>query len=158
MSVDLNRGTFRRLVQLYLLSLVLTVLAAIYEAFHPAYAAFSAEFDSLAVKHFGELTDTQLYILAIPVVGGFIAHLTASFALLRFKRWARWLFWLPLLVGIGFALIPSLAVYWTGFWTGWMTFVGSAIFGMILLLAYSRDHGAIWFSESACSLKEVNNG
>ena len=58
MNIELNRLTFRRLVQLYLCSLVVAVVAIAVEM--SVWSDFIDDFDSLTVEHFGESSDTQM--------------------------------------------------------------------------------------------------
>ena len=52
------------------------------------------------------------------------------------------------------AAIPSLSVILSDTWSIWSEILGSALMGMIILLAYSRDHGALWFSKADKITKE----
>lgn len=145
MAITLNRTTFRRLVQLYLLSIVIAVAA--YALEYVIWQRFADAADRLTTEHFGEASDIQLFSLGGLMFAAFVAHVVAIFGLFAFKRWSRGLSWLSLVVMLPGGFLPFLTISWTGFWTAWIEMIGAALFGAILTLAYSRDHGAIWFGE-----------
>jgi hypothetical protein len=152
MAVELNRATFKRLVQLYLLSILAVLAGATYETFDPTYAAFSTEFDELRSQYFNEISDPALYAVGALCVVGTIAHIAAAVALLSFRRWGRWMFWGSLLLTLPIGFSSALYPYWSSFWTDWSTFAGSGLFGMIVLLAYAREHGTRWFAPVSSNL------
>jgi hypothetical protein len=134
------------------------IAAAVYEVAEPTYAAFSTAFDNVRNEHFGEISETQLYVVIALCLLGFTAHLSATIGLLRFKRWSRWMFWGSALLGIPGGMLPTLYPYWSSYWTSWAVFIGSGLFGMILLLAYARGHGANWFANERNELRDKNDG
>jgi hypothetical protein len=145
-----NQALFRRLVRLYLLLTAIAILAAVYESAAPRWRDFSGEFDLLVQRHFGSVSAALGIALAAVVLLCLAFHVVAAFALLRFKRWARLGFWASFV-----AMLPALCVPGLGFpfYSGPMTWLaqgaGSMLFGAILLLAYTEDLGASWFTTSA---------
>lgn len=147
MSIELNQSTFRRLVQLYLLSFVASIVALVVEGI--IWVDFIQAFDTLTIEHFGEPSDLQLYTLGGLLLIGAIAHIVAAIGLMKFKRWSKGLLWISLLLMIPIAFAPGYSFSWSGPWSIWVEMVGSALLGAIILLAYSRDHGATWFDTAS---------
>jgi hypothetical protein len=143
MSIELNQATFRRLVQLYLLLFILSVAAVIWETI--VWWEFVEAFDELTAERFGTPSDLQLFGFGGIGLAGGVAHLVAAFGLLKFKPWSRPLIWLSLLPMVAFGFIPGFQVNWSGLWSMWVEIFASALLGAIILLAYSRGHGEIWF-------------
>ena len=144
MTVELNRATFGRLVKLYLLSILVIVACSVYVML--MWAEFGVAFDALNIEYFGEPDETAFWVTSLVVIGAAVAHLAGLFGLLRYKSWARGLTWISLLV-----MIPTTFVPGFGFLTShpaemWLELANSVLLGMILLLAYSKDHGALWFT------------
>ena len=151
MTVKLNRATFKRLVQFYLVAVVASVGVGIFELL--VWYDFSNEFDQLTARHFGEPTDRDWIVFGVLALPAFIAHVVAVANLLKFRRWARMLTWVSLIIMMAPAAIPALSFYWGSIGTLWLDVIAGGLFGMILLLAYSSDHGAIWFAQR--ELKET---
>ncbi len=143
MSIELSRPTFRRLVQVYLFSLMISVAVLVFETI--AWSDFVEAFDGLTAEHFGTATDLQLFSLGGIGLAGGIAHVVAAFGLLRFKWWSRRLLWMSLLPMLGFGFIPGFQVAWTGVWSTWVELIGLGFLGAILLLAYACGCGDVWF-------------
>ncbi len=143
MTIELNRTTFKRLVWFYLFLLGAGVVALVIELFvWSEFSKFNDAFDKLAIDHFGQQSEFQLGAGAVLA----FAHIVALIGLLRFKRWARSLFWISLLLMIVPSVVPGFLIYWAGPLTSWIGFFDTAALGAILLLAYAREYGAIWFA------------
>jgi hypothetical protein len=153
MHVELNRTTFVRLVQLYVLTLALEVGAAIYESFGPNWSAFSSDFDALAEQHFSAPSEPILISLAVFYAFPLLWGLASIVGLLWFKKWARFGFWASVVLFMPTMFIAGMYPYFVSPWTDLARILSGALFGAILLLAYSRDHGAIWFNSSHASHK-----
>jgi len=143
MSIELNRTTFKRLVQLYLLGLAVAVVASTYETV--AWSGFGDAFDELVRQHFGETADWEMYLALVIGLLSLAAHIGAAIGLMGFRRWARPTFWGSMLLLFCMMLIPGLGPSWSGFWSMITETATSALFGAILLLSYARDYGAEWF-------------
>ena len=156
MGWTLDRESFNRLVGLYLISVVLELVAATYEAIGPGWDVFSSEFDSLVEKHFGVMDDITLIIFGAVLLMCLLWHFISLIGLKKFKPWARWGFWVSMALATLVASIPGLAmpsfVGPLGSLTG---FIAIGLFGAIVLLAYSRDHGGMWFKGHLETLKEI---
>ncbi len=148
-SIELNQKAFRRLVHLYLLSFVASIVALVSEAI--IWIDFTEAFDRLTTEHFGEPSELQLYTLGGLLSIGAIAHIAAAIGLLKFKRWSRSLIWMSLLLMVPIAFAPGFSFSWSGPWSIWIESIGSALLGAIILFAYSGDHGAIWFGDPQIS-------
>ena len=149
MSIELSQQMFRRLAQLYILSIVLATAAVVLEMI--IWSDFDAAFQHLTLKYFEEPSDLQLFLLGGIGFAGAVAHVVAAFGLLRFRPWSRKVIWASLIPMLAFSFIPGLQVSWYGAWSMWLEFVGVALLGAMILLAYSRGLGETWFRE-----KEAN--
>ena len=153
---SLDEALFRRLVGLYALSIALALAAVVYETLSPGWTAFSDGYDGLVEQHFGEVSDTALGVLGLTYLASLLWHCVALVGLTRFKRWARWSFWASMLVGIMVGFIPGLSMpSYLGMLGTLTTDIGTGLFGAILLLCYSRDHGGEWFKAPLEMLKET---
>jgi hypothetical protein len=148
-SIELSRATFRRLVQLYLLSIALVFGAVIFEWLSPKWSAFDSEFVALSEKHFGTLNFGQgvLIALGVYVLALLAWGIASTVGLLWFKRWARFGFWASAAAFVPVIYVPGFYPYYSAPLSDLAGMIGSALFGAILILAYSRDYGASWFAE-----------
>ena len=147
MSIELNQATFRRLVQLYLLSILASVVAFGIE--YVVWTDFIDAFDELLIEHFGEPSDPQLFfVLGFMALAG-IVHIVAAFQLSKFRPWSRSFVWISLLVMLPVSFVAGFEFAWMGPISMWAEWIGLAVLGAILLLAYSQDHGEIWFRKPA---------
>ena len=147
--MELNRTTFRRLVQTYLLLMVLTLATAVYEAFRPAWESFSADFDDLVERHFGVPQEHWFAAAGVACSISLLWGLASAVGLLSFRRWARFGFWASFLLFSPVLMVPGFYPYYMTPWGDLLAISASAAFGAILLLAYSREHGEMWFNNSA---------
>ena len=144
MTIEWNRASYIRLLQLYVLSLVLTVLSAAYELF--AWSDFSTEFDKLTDTYFGEPSDAQWIAVSIITVPAMVAHICSIVGLFSYRSWARLLFWVSLIALLLPSATPGLSVTYSGFAIMILETIGSALFGVIVMISYSKDHGGVWFT------------
>jgi len=158
MSIELNQSTFRRLVQLYLLSVALTFVAFGYEWFSPKWSAFDSEFIALSEKHFGTLNAEIGTLIAIGVylIGLIAWGIVSTVGLLWFKRWARFGFWASAIACLPVIYIPGFYPYYSAPLSDLGAMISSVLFGAILLLAYSRDYGADWFAGRSQTKEQAN--
>jgi hypothetical protein len=135
MELKLDKPAYRRLVQLYLVSFLLLIGAAVYSVVDPVLSSFDADFQELVGKHFRHAAASDV----MAAVGGMflVTHLGATIGLLWFKAWARLLFWSSFLITYAITVIFEPPVYYSTSW----------LFGAIIILSYSKDHGVIWFSK-----------
>jgi hypothetical protein len=156
MTWELNRSLFRRLVQLYIFVLLACVLVTVAQLFDSQMVGFSADFDALVAKRFGEpdpvLEDAGMVVLLAVVLW----HLVATGGLLRFKNWARWGFWVSAVLMWILTFVPPLRPMY-----GWplgslLSAAFEGLFATIVLLSYSRDHGGTWFGAAPQQLSETN--
>ena len=147
MSIELNQATFRRLVQLYLLSIVASVVAFGIE--YVVWTDFIDAFDKLLIERFGEPSDLQLFFVLGFMAVAVIVHIVAIFQLSKFRPWSRSFVWISLLVMLPVSFVPGFEFAWTGPLSTWAEWIGMALFGAILLLAYSQEHGEVWFRKPA---------
>ena len=156
MGWTLDREFFRLLVGLYLLASVLAVGVAIYEMISPGWRDFSDGFDTLADRHFGTPDDTVILVLGGLFVVSLSWHIVSLIGLAKFRPWARWSFWASMVLATITISIPSMAVVSFMGPLGYLTAqMGAGLFAIILLLAYSRDHGCLWFKGPLETLKET---
>ena len=149
MSIDLNKAAFRRLVQLYLLLLLLSVPLVILQVLSPTYETFDIEFQELVARHYGYAGYSEPLLV---VMGAFLlAHFASAVSLLWFKRWGRLLFWFSIIVMLTLDSILGAPAEWYTRWTAWSEVVGSALFGVIVLLSYATGLGTVWFQPSAAN-------
>ena len=152
MGWTLDQAFFRRLVGFYMLSIPLAVGATVYETLGPGWKEFSNEFDCLAERHFGAPNDTAL-VLVGPLI---LWHFASLIGLMRFKPWARWGFWVPIALAAPASLVPGFASpSFTGSIGSYAAEIGAGLFGAIILVAYSTDHGGMWFKGPLEKLKET---
>ena len=152
MSWELNRATFRRLVQLYLVTLPIFIAAAVVEAFGDGWREFGDEFDSLSSERFGPTGFDTLPVWL--VTGSLVLLLTwmiaSNVGLLWFKRWARFGTWASVIVMYAVLLaIDGYRPSYTSPVYDWAMLVDGGLLGAILLLAYARNYGATWFAPDA---------
>jgi len=105
MNIELSRQTFRRLVQLYLFSFVVALVAILIEML--VWSNFIDDFDSLNIEYFGEPSDLLLFSLGGLGLVGALAHIIAAFGLLKFKIWSKSLVWTSLLLTMPWRLRPD---------------------------------------------------
>lgn len=156
--IELNRSTFRRLVQFNIATGIATVIVALYEAFSPRWISFSTDFDSLVLRYFGDvdsLSETSRWLL-MGVYCGLILWLVASLiGLFWFKRWARFSFLASTVCMYAIAFLsPGLVANYGTALSDAVAFAECASSGAILLLAYGRDHGQIWFEDNSPAASE----
>ena len=144
MSIEWNRTSYSKLLQLYVLTFILSVLACAYEVV--AWSDFATEFDKLTITYFGEPTDAEWVVAGTIALPALVAHMCSIVGLFRYRSWARILFWISLIVLLLPAALPGLSVSYTGFATMILEAIGSALFGMIVMISYSKDHGGVWFA------------
>ncbi len=142
MNLKLDWTTFRRHVQLELFMLLAAVCAVIGEFF--AFAGFDESFEMIAAEH-GYRDSADAVVLAVMLIL-VASYLVALFGMLRRKKLARELYLWSLLAGIPLSWIAFKPVSWSGPAADLVVGLTAAISGAILLLAYSRDHGQIWFN------------
>ena len=146
MQLNLDQPTFKRLVQLYLATVMVAYGLQVWDAFDPTQQAFSEAFERLVETRFGQSgQDWQARAYYYGLLG-MVWHLASAIGLFWYKRWARFGFWASLLLvllleSIAFSFRPIFQMGWAGLFTSAIT----ALFGAIVLIAYSSDHGHIWF-------------
>ncbi len=145
MQFELNKNMFRRLVKLIFVVLAACLAAVAYELSSPKWTTFSDDFDALATKHFGTATDAVLIVAGGVGLVSVVWSIASLIGLLSFRRWARWGSWASLLLFVPLTFIPGFYPYYTTPLYDFLAILSSALFGAVMLLAYSRDHGAIWF-------------
>jgi hypothetical protein len=156
MAWTLDRDFFRCLVGLYVLSFVLALAAVGYELLAPNWLAFSTDYEMLVEQHFGTVSETEM-IVGLTAAGiGVMWHLIAVVGLRKFRPWARSSFWQSTVVLIGTTFVPGIS---SPTYSGPLSYLASALgmglFAVIVLLAYSREHGAEWFKPPLEQLKET---
>ena len=156
MSWTLDRELFRYLVGLYAISIVLAVGAMIYETVGPIWAEYSDGYDLLVEQHFGEASDSSMIVAGVIFIAGLLWHFASLIGLRRFKLWARWSFWASMLPFLFATILPRLSMPgYSGVLGGLTSEISTGLFAAILLLAYSRDHGGLWFKGPLEILKET---
>ena len=145
MIVELDRALFRRFVQLYLITLSLVLPIVFYRLLTPSWTEFVAEFLDLLSRRFGWNDDDLAYWL--PIGSLIIAHLACTIGLLLTRRWARLGFVASIFTLFLFdAVFGPPAIYETGA-TQFLNLVLSMTAGAIILTAYARGAGAVWFGD-----------
>lgn len=143
MSIELNKLTFRRLVQIYLVLFLVSIPLTVWQVLSPTYEAFDLEFQALVARYYGHTGYSDGEMVAAGVL--LLIHLASVVGMLWFKPWARLLFWSSIMFLLAFDVIVGTPVEWLDRWGSWGQVLGSALFGAIILLAYSRGHGEVWF-------------
>jgi hypothetical protein len=152
--MELNQTNFRRLVQLYLLTMVATLMVSIYEAFSPPWGSFAGEFDALVERHFGDPLEQWLLPAAALCLASLIWGLASTIGLIGFKQWARFGFWASFLLSVPILFMSGAYPSYSTPRMDLLVFFDGALFGAILLLAYSREHGGMWFNQPAKAATE----
>ncbi len=143
MDIEFDQQTFRRLVKLYLWMLPLLIVMVGIDLFFITGWEFSDAFDALTAKHFSPLISEDVF-LGIAFIA-LLFHFAATFALLKFRSWARPLFvWLPLAV-MALDIVTSGYPVATSALMSLLMTVSSALYGAIALLCYGKSHGGVWF-------------
>lgn len=156
MQIELNRATFRRLVQLYAVSLVLLCVTVAAELFVSEWLAFSDEFDAIVARRFGASGfDTAPY-WAFGSIGAVLIWMIASIVgLLSFKRWARFGNWASVLVGfVPMLVFDGYTPSYTSPAVDLVSEINCGLFGAIVLLSYAKGLGADWFGSPLTDVKE----
>lgn len=149
--MELDQKAFRRLVQLYLgVELVGFGVIGV-ELFTPKLWAFSDDFDRLVQEYFGATNDAAMFTALAFGVVSLTTGIASTVGLLWFKRWARTGFWLSILIALPLLLVPGFWLTYSTVWSDVLGFIASALFGAILLLSYSSNHGQIWFNQATAT-------
>ena len=148
-GIELNRATFRRLVQLYIVTLLLSSVPAIWQLFDPFWKSFDERFEQLVLSQFGQQAhpDWLMWTAGISFVLVGTWSVASMVGLLWFKRWARLGFWasaIPLLALASVTL--GFRPYFATMLDDIFGIVGEALFGAIVLLSYAEGLGAEWFA------------
>lgn len=152
----LDRDLFRYLVGVYALVLILDGTCIAYEMFAPGWREFSSASDLLIDEHFGTPDDTQLIVGFCFFVVALAWHLAALVGLRKFNRWARLGFWASVVAAtVAVYGAGGFVPYFAGPLSSTVTEIGTGLFAVILLLSYSREHGAVWFRKPLETLKET---
>jgi hypothetical protein len=145
--MELSRTTFRRLVQLYLLLWAASIVLIVGQLFNQLHHDFDREFVALSERYYGPQRESDL-IMALS--GGLlIMHTAGAIGLLWFQRWARLIFWMALVVLLVIDSATGSPVAYFDQWASWSEFLGSGIFGAILVISYASGFGAEWFAAKA---------
>ena len=161
MAIELNQRLFRRLVQLELLVLALFVAILAFEMIiDPKWVAFDTEFHLLVDRHFGEVKQSDGWVIAqmvamIMVVAWFFA---STIGLFWFRRWARFGFWAAGVVAMMIIfLIDGYRPNYGSSLYDVFALLDGMLLGAILILAYSRDHGARWFNTAPLTPPDIES-
>lgn len=152
MAVELDRTTFRRLVWLHVAVGSASLLAVAPQYLSDRWQTFSLAFEALVDQQLGVDTTPAAVAIAFAgiAIGAFVWMIASIVGLLRFRSWGRTgtvastallLVLYPLALGSRPTFTSAVEVL--------LTFVDSALFGAIVLLAYAKGHGADWFARSA---------
>ena len=156
MGWTLDQQFFRYLVGLYSISFVLVFGAVGYETFGPGWQEFSTGFDLLVDQHFGTTSDTTWMVIGAVLLVILVWHLISLIGLRKFSPWSRWSFWASWTLATFVTWLPGMSTPWfTGPLGSLTTEVSAGLFAAIVLLAYSRDHGGLWFKSRLETLKET---
>jgi len=147
MQVDFTPAVFRRLVKGYLWFLPLIIVVMTVEFAVGPWLTFGDEFDKIVATRFKPAQNEWAWV----TIGGIalVAHFVGTFGMLGFKKWARPMFVWPML---GFMVIDVLFFGLPEFSSSLMsliTFIDSALFGAITILAFGKDQGAVWFGQTS---------
>ena len=142
MQIELSWALFRRLVQLefLLVALLVPVLLGEFFLFGDIIEAFDSSMTELGYRDAPDVVLMTLILIAIP------AYFASLIGMLKRKRWARTLYFAGFVVmwPIGFVIFRP--VDWAGIYSTTLVDLLAMVAGATLLLAYSRDHGALWFN------------
>ena len=156
MRFELDQQMFKRLVQLYLLTFLASIGTVVYEVLDPTWSAFHDGFDILVDAHFGPAPEPLQTASLVLALAALVWHMGSAIGLLWFKRWARLGYWASLLPILALEILPLVSRPTVASpWSGWMGEFGAALFGAIVLLAYSSSHGRLWFMTPLDKLKET---
>jgi hypothetical protein len=156
--VELNRALFRRLVWLYLASVVAFALSVVFMAFDSKFSVLEREVDGLIARSYGAIDDLSMPVLIAMGVGLvliLIYWLASTIGLLFFKRWARFGFWASLLPTAPMFLVVNVYPALTTGAHELTLFISSGLFGAILLMAYASGAGDDWFGHSERQEKDA---
>ncbi len=148
--IELNQAMFRRLVLFDLLVLAATFAIELYESLSPRWVAYSDEFYAMSSKYFRSFKDLNIVGLVIVIAVAsvlFVWFIASILGLLWFQRWARFGMWASTVgLFIFMFLVPGLDVSYASPLSDALLFTDSALTGAILLLAYAKGYGEVWFS------------
>jgi hypothetical protein len=142
MGIELNWVLFKRLIKLELLLLALVIPSVFVE--QSLYGEVGAAFDGI-VADLGYHDAPDGIVLPFSVL--FIAvYLASLFGMLKRRRWGRTCYTAGLFVLWPLSWLALAPVTWSSNYTEAVSGLASMVSGAVLLLAYSRDHGAHWFN------------
>jgi len=146
-QIELNRATFRRLVQLYVAFFLLTIAIIAAELMNSRWWTFSEEFDALVARIFGVSGVDTFPIASLVVLLGLLVWMIASMiGLFWYRRWARFGSWASIIALFGaMFVIDGYRPSYTSPLLNMLTLVDGALFGAIILLSYAKGFGAGWF-------------
>lgn len=157
--MTLSRANFIRLAWLNILCMVLAIPVVVYELLDPRWIKFSSEFDTLSARTFGTSFDTNsiatMVVTGIVLLVAVIMLVASAFGILWFQRWARLGLWLGMLIFLPLMAVPGFYPTYTNVWWDLLALIGGPITGAILLMAYSPEHGGVWFAERHDSEQEI---
>jgi len=157
MQLELNRATFRRLVQLYAASyLISTAVIAAELLLLGGWLEFSDDFDAIVARHFGTSSfDMSEYW----TLGALLFILTWTFAsiagLYWFKPWARFGNWASAVIAsVTLLAVDGYRPSYTSPAVDFLLLINGGLFGAIVLLSYAKGFGADWFGSTLTNVKE----
>ena len=146
MEFTVDQRAFRRLLIIYLLLLPLTLVLLGIELMSPPWMEFSEEFDELVAAYFTQGVRDEVW-LALGVIA-LIANVVGAVALWRLRKWGRPVFFWSALAYTPLDFLYGLPTY-TSPVSSLLLFASGLLIGAILLISYSKEHGARWLGAAA---------
>jgi hypothetical protein len=150
MTIELNKKTFKRLVQLYLLTIPLMIIVTEAELTIGPWMALYDQFDKIVEANIDRVLSDDVRVLITGAI--VLLHLVGMFGLLRFRKWGRPVFFWPIVLLFVLDVFFGTPTFFSPL-SNVIYYIDAALFGMILLLAYSRSHGDIWLQPTGEQLE-----
>ena len=136
MTVELNRTTFRRLVQVNWLALVAVVPLGVWQALSQGWNDFDAAFTKLLQETYGRAEPPDWLLWTSGAL--LLAHVAALIGIYWFQPWARWMLWATVLIMAVLDTAFGQAASYAPAIETWLGTIGDAVFGAVVLASYCQ--------------------
>ena len=146
MAIELNRATFRRLVQLNWLTLAAIIPIAAWQALSQGWNDFDAAFTKLLGDTYGYSEPSEWMQWTFVVL--FVIHIAGAIGVYWFQKWARLALWLPIIVVAAADTALGLAATYEPTVQAWFLTFSDAVWGAVVFASYCRPVASAFSGEA----------